>query len=307
MGYSVKVLMQVVIMLIITFIGVFSYKKDILTKDAGKKLSAFVLNIVVPCFIFMSYQTDYSFDMLKGMGMALVLSVATHIIFIIASMLIIRKKPDSEYIIERFSLIYTNCGFMGIPLIEGVFGTEGVLYATTYLTVFNLFVWTHGLLMMKNEFSAEGFLKVLKSPSIIAIVLGLICYLTGIRVPEILAKPLNYIGSMNTPLAMVTAGITIAQTNIKSILKNVNILKMTLLRLFVFPIIAIVILSFIPFPDEVFMSSMLAAACPTAAIGTLFAVQYDKNAVYASEIFSVSTVFSAISMPLMILIMEFIR
>lgn len=307
MGYSIRVLMQVVIMLIITFVGVFSYKKDILTKEAGKKLSGFVLNIVVPCFIFMSYQTDYSYDMLIGMGMALILSVATHIIFILVSMIIIRKKPNSEYIIERFSLIYTNCGFMGIPLIEGVFGTEGVLYATTYLTVFNLFVWTHGLLMMKNEFSIKGFLNVLKSPSIIAICIGLICYLAKIRIPEIFAKPLNYIGSMNTPLAMVTAGITIAQTNIKSIIKNVNILKISLLRLFVFPVVAIVILSFLPVPDEVFMSSMLAAACPTAAIGTLFAVQYDKNAVYASEIFSVTTILSAISMPLMILCMEFIR
>ena len=52
---------------------------------------------------------------------------------------------------------------------------------------------------------------------------------------------------------------------------------------------------------------MLSACCPTAAIGTLFAMQFDKNAVYASKIFSVTSVASAISMPVMILLMSFLR
>lgn len=307
MEYSISVVKQVIIMFLITCVGVLSYKRDILSKDAGKKLSGFVLGVVTPCFIFMSYQTDYSADMFHGMIIAFGLSIVTHLLFILISNILIKKNKSSEYIIERFSVIYSNCGFMGIPLIEGVFGAEGVLYATAYLTVFNIFVWSHGIITMKNSFSKSSILSVLKSPSIIAIALGLICYLTGFRVHELIARPLNYIGSMNTPLAMVTAGITIGQTKIGELIKNKRVMYINLLRLFIVPGLIIVILNMLPIPDKIFMPVMLAACCPTAAICTLFAVQYDKNAVYASEIFSVSTILSAISMPLMILFMEFIR
>ena len=100
---------------------------------------------------------------------------------------------------------------MGIPLIEGVFGTEGVLYATAYLTTFNVFVWSHGVLMMKNSFSKKEVLKILKTPAIIAVTVGIICYVTNLRFSNIITRPIEYIASMNTPLAMVVSGITIAQ------------------------------------------------------------------------------------------------
>ena len=307
MGYSISIIKQVIIMFLITCVGVLCYKRNILTKDVEKKLSSLVLRVVNPCFIFMSYQIDYSSDMLKGLLIAFALSIATHLIFIFASNILIRKNKCSEYIIERFSIIYTNCGFMGIPLVNGVFGSEGVLYATAYLTVFNIFVWSHGVMTMRNSFSKDSILQVLKSPAIIAIALGLLCYVTKIRVPEIIGRSLDYVSSMNTPLAMITAGLTIAQTRIIEIIKNKRIILITLLRLFVFPAAAIMVLSFLPISDDVFMPVMLTACCPTAAIGTLFAVQYDKNASYSSQIFSISAILSVLSMPLMILFMEFVK
>lgn len=307
MDYSLRVIKQVVIMSVIICVGILCYKRKMLNDEAGKKLSGFVLNVVAPCFMFMSYQIDYSGDRLKGLFTAFVLSIAVHILFIFGSMLIIRKKDSKEYIIERFSVIYTNCGFVGIPLIEGVFGSEGVFYATAYLTVFNLIVWTHGLMMMKGSFSKRSFLSLFKSPAVVSVFLGLICYLARIRLPEVISKPIDYIGSMNTPLAMITAGLTIAKTSFREVITDKRVMYINFLRLFVFPAAVIVIFSFLPITDMIYMPVMLTACCPTAAICTLFAVEYDKNAVYASEIFSVAAVASAVSMPIMILLMSVLR
>lgn len=307
MGYSVSVIKQVVIMSIIICVGILCYKRNMLNDEAGKKLSGFVLNVVAPCFMFMSYQIDFSSDRIKGLLIAFALSIAVHIVFIVGSVLIIKKKDSSEYIIERFSVIYTNCGFVGIPLIEGVFGSEGVFYATAYLTVFNMIVWTHGLIMMKGSFSKESFFALFKSPAIVSIFLGLTCYIARIRLPEIIYKPIDYIGSMNTPLAMITAGLTIAKTSFREVITNKRVLYINLLRLFVFPAAVIFMFSFVPIPDSIYMPIMLTACCPTAAIGTLFAIEFDRNAVYASKIFSVAAVASAVSMPLMILLMSVLR
>ena len=304
MEYSILVLKQSVIMFLIACIGIICYKTKIITKDAQKFFSTFVLKVVIPCFAFISFQVELSSELVSGMLSALLLSVVSHILLILLSMIVIRKKEGTEYAIERFSLIYTNCGFMGIPLISGVFGQEGALYATIYLTVFNILVWTHGVMIMKNQFSLKELLVVLRSPTMIAIFLGILCLVFGIRLPEVARKPLDYIASMNTPLPMTIAGVMIAQNSLLATLKDFRAMVISVLRLLILPIIVFLVLRLIPCDNIVLMSIMLSISCPTATIGTLFAIEHNKNAAYASRIFAITTVLSSVTMPLMILFMN---
>ncbi len=301
MEYSILVLKQSVIMFLITCIGMICYKANIITKEAQKFFSAFVLKVVIPSFIFMSFQTELSGELLNGMIASLFLSILSHILMILLSMIIIRKNEKTEYAIERFSLVYTNCGFMGIPLISAVFGQEGALYATVYLTVFNILVWTHGLIVIKNDFSKKELIRVLTSPTMISIALGIICLSFGIKLPEVLAKPLDYIAAMNTPLPMTVAGVMIAQNSFKNTITDFRAIVVSVLKLLIVPIIVFLVLRMIPCSNIVLMSVMLSVSCPTATIGTLFAIETNKNAAYASRIFAITTIASSITMPLMIL------
>ncbi len=307
MEYSILVLKQTIIMFLISCIGMICYKTNIITKQAQKSFSAFVLKVVIPVFIFMSFQTELSGELINGMIMALILSVFSHLIMIALSMILIRKNKKNEYAIERFSLVYTNCGFMGIPLVGAVFGTEGALYATVYLTVFNVLVWTHGLIVIKNNFSKKELIGVLTSPTMIAIVLGIICLAFGIRLPEILSKPLEYISALNTPLPMTIAGVMIAQNSLKETVTDIRAIGVSALKLLVVPMIVFLIIMFIPCNEVVLMSVMLSVSCPTATIGTLFAIENNKNAAYASRIFAITTVASSITMPLMILFADLVK
>ncbi len=301
MEYSILVLKQSIIMFLISCIGMICYKKNIITKEAQKYFSGFVLKVVIPIFIFMSFQTELSDELLTGIIASLTLSIISHVLMIVLSMLIARKNEKTEYAIERFSLVYTNCGFMGIPLINGVFGEEGALYATVYLTVFNILVWTHGLLTIKNKVSKKDLLNVFTTPTMISIIFGIICLTFGIKVPEIISKPFNYIAAMNTPLPMVVAGVMIAQNSFKNTIRDFRAIVISVLRLLIVPIIVFFVLRLIPCSDIVLMSIMLSISCPTATIGTLFAIEHNKNAAYASRIFAITTVASSITMPLIIM------
>ena len=301
MNYSILVLKQSIIMFLIACVGMICYKTNIITKESQKFFSGFVLKIVIPIFIFMSFQIELSNELLTGIFASLVLSVISHILMIILSMIIIRKNEKTEYAIERFSLIYTNCGFMGIPLISGVFGEEGALYATVYLTVFNILVWSHGLLTIKNEVSKKDLFRVFATPTMISIFLGIICMVFGIRVPEIISKPFNYIAAMNTPLPMIVAGVMVAQNSFKNAIRDFRAIVISVLRLLIVPIIVFLVLRLVPCSDVVLMSIMLSISCPTATIGTLFAIEHNKNAAYASRIFAITTVASSITMPLIIM------
>lgn len=304
MEYSILVLKQAVIMILICVIGMICYKTDIITKNVQKYFSSLVLKVVMPCVIITSFQIDLSPEIMNGLIVAVLLSVISHIIMILSSNLLIRKKEEREYAIERFSLVYTNCGYMGIPLIEGVLGAEGVLYATVYMIVFSVLVWSHGVVVMRDKFSLSELLAVLKSPTMIAIGVGLILLISGLRLPYIIAKPISYVALMNTPLPMLVAGVTIAQQSFFDTIKDFRAILISVMRMIIFPIIVFFVIKWIPCSDIVFLSIILSVSCPTAAIGTLFAIEYNKNAAYASRIFAITTVASSITMPLIILLVN---
>lgn len=306
MEYALNVLTGTAIMFILIIIGYFLYRSGILNDDGRNQLSKIMLRLVCPVLIFMAYQTDYNPELLSGIIWSFVLSVLSVIIAILVSKILISKKSNDR-VIEQFSIIYTNCGFMGIPLVQGVFGNEGVLYVTTYLAVFNLAVWSHGVMMMKGEMSLSGFFKSIKSPTIISVILGITFYLTGIRLPKVPADALNYIAGLNTPIAMIIAGATIASSNIIKIIKNASILKITFIKLLVLPVIVMLLLRLLPVPSPmVFSTIMIATGCPTATIGTMFALEYKKNAVYAAEIFAVTTLLSVVSLPIVVMLSQFV-
>ena len=294
---------QIVVMFIILAIGIICYKLKIVDKKGTKQLSNIALNVVNPALIFMSYQKPYDKEMAKGLLWAFLLSAVAYAVMILLSFLLVGKKnPDKG--LERFTAVYSNCGFIGIPLINGVFGSEGVLYLTAFVTMFNLLVWTHGLMTMKEEIDFSSFLKALKSPSVIAVVVGLICYFGEIKCPEIPATAINYVGEMNTPLAMLIAGATVAQTSFSSALKNKRNYLVCAYRLLVFPAAAFGVCMLFNAPVMVLLTITIAAACPAAATGTMFAIQLDKKPERCSELFAMTTVLSGVTLPLITILAD---
>ncbi|MBP3360479.1 MAG: AEC family transporter [Clostridia bacterium] len=302
MEYAAPILVQVGIMFLLMLIGYGLFKIKKITPEGRKQLSELVLTIVCPALILMVYQTEHKPEYTTGLIWAFVLSAVSMAAGIIFSKSVISKK-FADYTIDRFSVAYSNCAFIGIPLINGVFGEEGVLYVTAYITLFNLLVWSHGVMMMKNELSLSGLVKALRSPTIIAVFIGIITYIAQIRIPKIPAEAINYIASLNTPLAMLIAGATMAESNLAGAIRKPSVLFSCFLKLLALPVLVMLIFKLFPVPSStVYTTIIIATACPTATIGTLFALRYGKNAVYASEVFALSTLLSGITIPVIVLL-----
>lgn len=301
MEYGFIIGERIVIMFIILLIGAFCYMKGLITKEGTKQLSVVELNLVNPILIFISYQKDYESEMAHNLLWAFILSAVSYAVAIVLSYLLVSKKQKS-FSIERFSVVYSNCGFIGIPLINGLFGAEGVLYLTAYVTFFNFLVWTHGLMTMKEKIDFSSALKALKAPSVIAIFLGLICYFTRLHLPSIPAQALQYISDMNTPLAMIIAGATTAQTNILAVFRKPRNYLICFYKLLAIPLIAFLGIRLFNAPSIVCTTLTVAAACPVATTGIMFAITLDKNSEKCSEFFTMSTLLSALTLPLITII-----
>ncbi len=307
MSLATTVLNQILIMFLIIVIGYLCYKCRIIDQEMNKKLSDLLLLLVAPLLIFNSYQREFSNELMSGLLISFGLAVLTHVFGILAAYIFLRKKNNPDAPIERFSAIYSNCGFIGIPIINGIYGSEGVFYITAYITVFNLFIWTHGLIMMNGAQNRKTMIKTLISPTLISIILGFIFFLAQISIPAILYDSLEYVAAMNTPLAMLIAGVTIAQTDILKIFVKRRIYLVMFLKLIFIPAVLLVLYSRFPIQVPVLAAAILAAACPTGATGTLFAIRYNKNALYSSEIFAMTTLASLITIPLIMAFMDILK
>ncbi|BCJ96382.1 transporter [Anaerocolumna cellulosilytica] len=288
---------QILIMFLIIIIGMICYKAKLIDRELNKRLSNILLMVVSPLLIFNSYQREFSSDLLYGLVISFGLALASHLVSILAAGLFVRGK-DSNAVIDRFSAIYSNCGFIGIPLINGLVGKEGVFYITAYLTVFNVFVWTHGVIMMVGKQTKKEIIKTLISPTIIAIALGMLAFIARLRMPYIIYESIEYVASMNTPLAMLIAGVSIAQTNILKVFLKPRIYLVVVLKLLLIPVFLLLLYTRLPINETVLTTALLGVACPTAATGTMFALRYNKDAVYASEIFAITTLVSVVSIPM---------
>ncbi len=300
------ILRQTLIMLILMFIGFICSKTKIISNDANKELSRFVLQIVNPVVIFMSYQTELHGDLVRNLLITFLLSVLAFAVVIPAAYLIIRNKKDRDTSIERFASIYSNCGFMGIPLINAMFGMEGVFYLTAFITVFNLVVWTHGIILISGEKDFKQVIKVFYSPTIIAIVLGIVTFFLQIRLPEIPYAALNYIKELNTPVAMIVSGVTMAGTDLRKLVKKAGVYRVCAVKLLVLPFIVSLVLSFLPVDEKVRLIVVVASAAPPAAMCTLLSLKYGKNSIYASEIFTAGTILSVITLPIITMTTEYL-
>ncbi len=309
---------QILIIFIIIIIGVICYRIKLIDEATNAKLSNILLMLVNPMVIFVAYQRAFSAELLNGLLISLLLSAVTHVVSILIAYLMLRKKKreilridgirikkyvenkDAE--VERTNAIYANVGFMGIPLVNGIFGTEGVFYVTASITMFNIFLWTHGVIMMSgsSELNFKALMKKLMSPSIIAIVIGLICFLFQLMVPKVVKDAFTHIANMNTPFAMLIAGVTIGRTDLRKLLKKFRVFYVTFIKLILIPVLLLLVYSRFPMNDIVFTTAVIMAAAPSATTGILFSIKYGKNSVLSAEIFTVTTLLCVLTIPLMV-------
>lgn len=289
-------------MFIIMAVGFICGKVKLITPEVNRGLSNLALMVVNPLTTFTSYQTACSNEIALNLLFTFVLAIIAFAVQIPLSILIIRKGR-SEYRIERLSILLSNCSYIGIPLVQSMYGSEGIIYLTAFVTVFHLVTWTYGLSLMSGETDVKKMLRNMVSPALVAVLLGAFCFFVGLRLPDIVVSPMKKIADMNTPIAMLIAGSTLSQTNIKKALTRVSTFVICALKLLVLPACVLLVLSSavkFGIPTQIINIVVIAASCPTATIITMFSHRFKKNSVYASEIFTVCTLLSVITIPLVL-------
>ena len=296
--------MQVLILFILMGIGIIGNRTGLIPSNAISGMTNLVLYFVTPCVIINSFQRESTPELINGLLITAAAAFLIHLISIIIVNLILHDKDEAKEKVFRFSAIFSNCGFMSLPIQESLLGSIGVFYGSVFVAVFNLFVWTYGLVMMSGDKKALSIKKIVFNPGIIGTLLGTLIFAFGIKLPVLISAPVGYMAALNTPLPMIIIGYYLGNLRVEHLKTNLKQYYAIFLRLIVLPLIAVIGLKLFRIDTTISIVCTVASCAPTAAITAMFATRFKRDAQLAAQMVSVSTLFSIITIPLMVALVQ---
>ena len=288
---------QVAVLFLLIGTGMVAVKTGVLKLENKQALSNLLVYIIVPAMVVNSYRMEFSAQILHNLLAAFGMSVLSVLLGTVITLLLTVRKADSRMPIFRFACIFSNAAYMGFPLISALFGSEGLLYASAYVTVFNILLWTLGYGLVSGGSSVKEVARSLvRTPVLYAIVVGLGIYLLQIPLPALITQPLELLAGVNTPLSMLITGMLIAAGNVRSIVTDKHIWKLASVRMF----------GVLGFHGTAAQVVTLLECCPAAAITSVFAVQFGHDEHFAAGSVVLTTLLSIITLPLCALIITMV-
>ena len=313
MTTTTLLIQQVLIMFLLAAVGYICFRTKKITMEGSRNLGNILIYLSLPCVIINSFLVEYSTERLLG----LIYSSLAALLVVIVSIAISRLFFSKDAIL-CFASSFSNPGFFGIPLIVATLSDGAVFYVATFIAFVNLLQWSYGVALLTTESSTKekgSWKKFLPSPKrlftapfMIAFLIGLFFFFTGIEMPGLIYKGIQYISGLNTPLAMFTIGIYFAQVKPLKMFTNPKLYLLSLVRLLIIPLVSMAVLFFLPQEfAELKMALLIVAACPTGSNVAVYAQLYDSDYSYAVETVIISTLLSVVSIPLIVKIAEMVQ
>lgn len=306
MTISILLMKQIAQLFLMIFMGYLIVKTGLVEDTDSKVLSKIILYLVIPCVIINAFQVDYTSDTVKGLLLAFIASVITQIILLIVISALGKLFHLNE--VEIASIYYSNSGNLIVPIVTFILGKEWVLYGCVFMSVQLIFIWTHCKKIISQEASYD-WKKIVLNINMISIFIGILLFFTKIHLPEIINDSISSVGNMIGPASMIVTGMLFAVGS-EADFTNKKVYFISVLRLIVLPIFALILIklshlaAFSADGDKIMLIVFLAIITPSASTVTQMCQVYGNDSQYASAINVVTTLFSIVTMPLLVMLFQ---
>lgn len=294
---------QIVVLFLMIAMGWIIVKAGFLKAGDSKVLSVVCLYLVVPCMQIQAFQVEYSDSIRNGFFLALTAALLIHGILFATVYGTNRIFHFSD--VEKGSILYSNAGNLIVPLVTAILGEDWVIYASAFMFVQALILWSHGKLLMQGTSGKIEWKKILLNVNILATLLGASLFFAHIQIGGILSDTIKGVSKMIGPISMFAIGMTLADVKWKEVFRNKRIYLVALLKMIVIPVICLFVLKFTPLytlidnGKMILLVSLLAVFAPSGATIPQMALVYNRDADYASSINVFTTLICIATMPLL--------
>jgi predicted permease len=289
---------QILQMFLLAGVGFLLFKSGKISQEGSKTIGNILIYASLPAVIINGFRVERTPEHVTGLLWSAAVAAVLMLISILVSHFTFRKDG-----VAAFASSFSNPGFFGIPLIIATIGQGAVFYVAPFVAFLNVGQWTYGVSRLNGQPVLQGFQpkKLIKAPFVIAILVGLTLFITQLPLPAIVNSCLSNIAGLNTPLAMFTVGVYLAQTDLPGMLRRKSLYLVSALRLLVIPAISLLVLSVLPDSMEQMRTALaITAACPVGSNVAVYAQLHGKDYPYAVETVVISTLLSIVTIPLML-------
>ncbi len=294
---------QVLILYILVAVGFGADKLKLFTRSTALACTSLLFYIITPIKIVQSFLAmEYSRENMRDLFIAAGCGMALHLLSSFTSTFLFNKSPAERAAVFKFAGAYGNCGYMALPLANAVLGAKGVFYCSVVIVTFQMFAFSHGVHLMTRgkEKTKIDLKKLALNPGIISVALGLPLFLLHVQLPTVLSAPVDYLASLNTPLAMLIFGTYIANTRFRTMFTEWRILCVAANKLLFLPLVLLGVFTLFGVEGTLLTAMILSASAPPANNTVMFAAKYENDAGLAAQVVTAVSFLSILTMPLML-------
>ena len=289
------------LMFIYMLVGVIIVKTKILKKEGRSSLIGLLINITLPCMILHSFEQDVGIQELIAAGQALIISACCCLLSYVVGVIIWRKKPAEKRAVMEFATTFSNQGNAGLPIIQLVFGSQGVFYTSFLLIPVRVLMWTLGVSLFVKQKGKDRWKTLLINPSLLVVFVGLFILLTPFKLPAVASTAITNIGNMTGPLSMMIIGASLADMNVREAMDK-DAFLLSAVRLLGIPVLGMIILRALGVDTMLWQVQATLLAMPAASNTAILAEMYGRDHSFAAKCVFITTVLSLITVPCLTLL-----
>lgn len=298
----IDIIAPIFIMIGLGYLVQLKFKLDLST------LAKLNIYLLAPGFIFNKlYHTELNIELFGTVIGFLIVFV--FILFIVSQLLAkLLHMPKEKQTIFTNSGMFINSGNYGVPVNDLVF--QGDPFAMSIqvlmLTFQNIFLFSYGIFSLnKNQ---KGKLRALlgyfRMPVLYALLAGILFNYFNVDLPNVIIVPTDYIASAMVAFALTTLGAQVAVIKVKSAM--IDVYMSLLLRLLIGPMVAYLIILVTGLDGVMAQALFIGSAMPTSVNSAIIAQEYSKYKDYASQVVLVSTLFSSVTVSVIIYLSSYL-
>lgn len=292
------------LMFLCALCGIIMKRKNILPGKSREILTDLVMNLILPANIIHSFEVEFNLTILQKFAVVLLIATAAQLVSMICANTFWNRQPENLKAVLQYGTQVSNAGFLGIPVTEGILGSEGLMYGSVFLIPQRIVMWTAGIAYFtKSADWKDTFKKLAKNPCIIAVYIGFFLMLTQFQLPEMLENTLVKLGACTTPLTSILIGIMVADVDYRTLVSPL-ILLLTAVRQLVLPALVFLGCRLLHIDPILTGVSVLLVGMPVGSTTPILAAKYGGDYIFAGKCVILSTVLSLFTVPLWCFIMS---
>ncbi|MDY3618801.1 AEC family transporter [Agathobaculum sp.] len=301
---SFLVLQQIIVMFLLIAVGFLLFRQKIFDNHITQNMSLLLNKFIIPMCILRSFQRPFDAELGYSLVMIFVCGTVLFLLSIVIINRIYRPEKMANFADRRVAAVLTNNGFMALPLLEAMFGTDGVFLGSAHIACMAIVLWTYGINQLSGGKEGFGAKNIFCNPAMLATIGGFILFCSPVKLPEVVFRAVDFMGDINTPLAMFVLGCFLAQTDLKKCFADRTVWQLSAVRLLFVPAVSIVLLLFVPLNTMSKLTLLTGVAAPCAIASAMFGQIYHTDYLFSTRAITLTTILSAFTLPFSIAVLE---